>query len=479
MAFYPFAPSSDNRATRAATPITLRNVALEPSAPGADSRKPYMLAPTPGLVLRARLNDVEPRANRPVRALFCDPDVRGGALFAVAGDRLFALNNAWVVSDLGAIDGFRPTIMRGFGTELVVKGDASIYFYNGTLTTVTDVDAPPSPNTLAVLANRVISSSTQTSQFDWSTVASATAWPSDGFASVQWSVIRGIVETRGYLAIFGTDKMQYWRATGGADADAFDVVGFTPLDKGLLNRDAVAKADGGLIWIAADFAMYQADGAGLPQRVVNRDLEIALESLTSDQLLSVRVFTYLDGSRLYAVVRPPVGSARVYDAAFERWHERTTFGADVYAPGFYARAFNEHVVASPDSSEIWSWDATVYTDNGQPIERVATVHVPLSDPQSIDSVILDAQFIGQPLEGQGSAPVIMMRFSRDGGMTWSSSLQGIIRTTGAPGAGNYKPHVKFNRLGRFAGSHGLLLEFTMTEPIGFSFYGVWVNEDPT
>lgn len=530
MSFHPFAPASDNRATRAATPLVLRNVSLEPNAKGYDPRKPYLLAPTPGQRLRLKFNDdpllTEGGAElsredgarlvteqgdgswRNVRALFADPDVHGGALFAVAGSSLFRVGSDWTAANLGPINGTAQTMMRGFGSNLIIKGDARLYVYgtsqyisaeNGDileietggyleveatsnqLVTIIDVDAPGAPSppeTLAVLAARVVSSATGSDAFDWSTVANAEAWPAEGFASVQYASIKAIVESRGYLAIFGEKKMQFWRAAGGEDADAFDTVGFTPLDKGLLARDAVAQTDGGLMWVGDDRVAYQVDGAGSPVRIVNRDLEVALEGLTATQAGQVRAFSYLDGSRLYFVVRPPLGATRVYDAAFDRWHERMTYNGDAYAPGHYARAYGKHVVASPDGADLWTWEHDVYDDAGEPIERVASVHVPLPGPVAIDHITLDGQFIGQPVVGQGADPTIMLRFSRDGGMTWSDARLGVIRTSPGPVAGNYATNVRFNRLGRFVGQHGLLLEIRITDPIGFALFGVWINEDP-
>lgn len=531
MSFHPFAPASDNRATRAATPLVLRNVSLEPNAKGFDARKPYLLAPTPGQKLRLKFNDDpllteggdfllredEGRlvteqgdgAARNVRALFCEPDVQGGALFAVAGSSLFSVSADWTATNLGTIDGAAQTMMRGFGSNLVIKGDARLYVYgtsqyitaeNGDileietggylevelatnqLVTIIDIDAPGAPSppeTLAVSAARVVSSSTGSDAFDWSSVANAEAWPAEGFASVQYASIKAIVESRGYLAIFGEKKMQFWRAAGGEDADAFDTVGFTPLDKGLLARDAVAQTDGGLMWIGDDRVAYQVDGAGSPVRIVNRDLEVALEGLTLPQAAQVRAFSYLDGSRLYFVVRPPVGATRVYDAAFDRWHERMTYNAGAYAVGHYARAYGKHVVASPDGPDLWTWEADAFDDAGRAIERVAAVHVPLPGPMAIDHITLDGQFFGQPVEGQqGTNPTIMLRFSRDGGMTWSDSRLGVIRTAPGPVAGNYQGNIRFSRFGRFVGQHGLLLEIRITDPIGFALFGVWVNEDP-
>lgn len=529
MTWFPFAPESDDRIKIHATPMLLRNVTLEPNAQGSDPKRPYMLAPTPGKKIRLRL-DSDPLQtiagvnlstlagipletlqgsgeSRNVRCLFARPGVRDGALFAVAGDKLFSISSAWAATQIGTIDGSLPTLMDGFDNNLLIKGDASIYEYGEfvTLTTLAgdvmttlagdtlsllssaasslqmllDVDEPPNPYTMAVLALRLITSEQNTPTFDWSMADNAESFPAAAFASVQFANIENITESGGYLWIFGATRAQPWRAVGGDDADAFDTAAANPLEVGLVTRDALAKTDQTIMWIGRDNhggkAVFRLDGFS-PTRIPARDLEIVLQDMSEDDLASVRCFTYADGAKVLFGVHLPNDSMRFLDIAFSHWHERT---CDV---GFHASAYGKHIVASIDGPEIWSWERDQYHDDAEEgpayIERVMRVHVPLAAPGPVDELTLDGILYDQPLSGQGSAPTIMVRFSRDGGQTWSDSRQGIIRAIAGPANGEYAARMKLTRFGRFTAQHGLMLEFRVTDPVGFSAYGVWVNENP-
>jgi len=65
--------------------------------------------------------------------------------------------------------------------------------------------------------------------------------------------------------------------------------------------------------------------------------------------------------------------------------------------------------------------------------------------------------------GQGSDPVMMMRYSNDGGHTWSNYKTSTIGRTG-----QYAARAEFRRLGA---GRNRIWEISMTDPVKFAVLG--------
>ncbi len=69
--------------------------------------------------------------------------------------------------------------------------------------------------------------------------------------------------------------------------------------------------------------------------------------------------------------------------------------------------------------------------------------------------------------GQGSDPQVMMRWSDDGGKTWSNEY---MRSAGKQG--EYKKRIIWRRLGR---GRDRIFEFVVSDPIAFSIIDGWIT----
>jgi hypothetical protein len=69
--------------------------------------------------------------------------------------------------------------------------------------------------------------------------------------------------------------------------------------------------------------------------------------------------------------------------------------------------------------------------------------------------------------GQGSAPVVLLRVSRDGGQTWGEEVRMV-----APRLGDYTARVKAERLGQ---GRDLVFEVVVSDPINWSLVNAWLD----
>lgn len=69
--------------------------------------------------------------------------------------------------------------------------------------------------------------------------------------------------------------------------------------------------------------------------------------------------------------------------------------------------------------------------------------------------------------GPGSAPTVLLRFSRDGGHTW-----GVPVTMAAGTIGEYSVRVLARRLGH---ARDMVFEVSVTDPIAWSLVQAWLD----
>jgi hypothetical protein len=475
--FYEINPTSDDRSAKGCTPLVLRNCVVEPQPTGNAKRSKHLIVPCMG-----RTSRVTPSSGKLVRGVFSRPGVIDGALFVAAGSQLYSVSTAWAATALGPIQGATGTVLfDSIGANLILNAGGSLYQYDGsTLSINTDSDCPLNAHTLASLGDRALTSAEGSDQFDWSATGTALSWPASGFASSARLPDEILNQTviGGDLWHFGANSAQIWRAMGGEDSEAFDILSLV-IDRGIAGRDALAKIDSSVMWVGDDRVIYMLNGY-TPMRVSNREIEIALAALTQAQLAALQCFAYAQGSHLTWVLRMPTGKAFAYDLLSQTWSERTSWGQTRYQPSYYTyfHAAGKHVVASDEDDTVWTWEEDTFSDDSGAHERIMMLHVPVAARTPISNLTLDLKCTSQPLTGTGSSPIANVTFYTDGGSRDSIATRGVERRVELGGSGAYDRRPTIWRLGMVKAADGLIVKVRITDPINFAMSGVWVNEHP-
>ena len=474
--FYPIVSSSDDRRTKGCTPLVLRNCMVEPQPEGTAKRATYVITPTMGRVSR-----VTPSAGALIRGVFSRPGVQSGVLYAVAGSKVYQISSAWAATQVGAVDGSDTVLFDSLGANVALNAAGSIYQYDGVnFQAALDADCPANAYTLASLGERLLTSARYSDTFDWSSVGDGLDWPASGFAASARmpDEIRKQAVIGGELWHFGAATAQPWRAVGGDDADAFDILSVV-IDRGIAGREAGAQVDSSFMWVGDDRVLYMLNGY-TPTRIVNREIEQALAALTEAEFSALQCFAYMQGSHLTWVLRMPTGKAFAYDLMTESWSERTTWGASRFAPCYYTyfHAAGKHVVASDESDTIYSWEPDTFSDAGGAHERIFTLHIPVAQRTIVSSLCLDLVALDQPLTGTGSAPVAQVTIYKDGGHWDSLQTHGMERMVSLGVRGQFNLRPMLWRLGMVNAADGLIVKVRITDPINFAASGVWINENP-
>jgi hypothetical protein len=186
-------------------------------------------------------------------------------------------------------------------------------------------------------------------------------------------------------------------------------------------------------------------------------------SLVNKYIGDAVAFTFqLSGHEFYVVSFPTVDLTWVYDAATGEWFKWLDFSTGVYhRHRANCAALFQGLVLVGDyaNGNIYAIDPATFTDNGAPIRRVRRCPHLVSDFNQQYFEVLQLQFqpgVGIPT-GQGSDPQAMLRWSNDGGSTWSNEHWKSIGKTG-----RYKNRAVWRKLGT---ARDRVFEVSVSDPV--------------
>ena len=207
-----------------------------------------------------------------------------------------------------------------------------------------------------------------------------------------------------------------------------------------------------------------------PQRISTHAVENTLVNQTISDAVA---YTYqLEGHECYVVTFPTLQLTWVYDGATQLWHKwlwtDTQNNYKRHRSNCGALFQNKFLVGDYENGQIYSLDPNNYTDNGSLIRRVRRCPHLVSDFQRQYFDELQLQFQpGVGLQGIetfplgdndiGINPQAMLRWSNDGGSTWSNE-----HWAGIGKVGKYQNRIIWRRLGQ---ARDRIYEVVVTDPI--------------
>lgn len=291
--------------------------------------------------------------------------------------------------------------------------------------------------------------------------------------------------THAEIWLFGSATTEVWVRTSNDETRFVPMQGVF-IEQGIIAPNSLVRLKGSLLWVGQN-----ANGAGMIFRsegynavqISTRGIELQLENLAT--LADAVAWGYeQEGHSFYVLSFPTDGVTWCFDMLTQEWHQRGYYDPDdmdftAYRPQCHAFAFGglgfgKHLVGDSQTGRILTMKTTLGTDvDGAVIRRVRQAPHLIAGPKK-GRVFYDALFIDvQPglgvEEGQGSDPVVMLRYSNDGGKTWSNERQ-----ASAGAQGQYGTRVHFTRLGS---GRDRVFRMVVTDPIPWRVSGaVWEGE---
>lgn len=420
--------------------------------PADQDRSPIVLYPTPGLTLFCDLS------GNPIRGMYS----RGSSLFVVQQASLFEISSDGVATNRGAIGSNTGRVcMSDNGTQLFFVDTQKAYTYTYATTTlaeVTDADFPDGATTCTYLDGYSIVEENGTQSFYISAVDDSTSWDALEYDTADQNpddIVR-VFADHGELLVFGEESTEFWANSGATD---FPYSRLTSIETGLAAKWSIAKFETSVMFLAknklGNVQVVLLNGY-TPTPISTPDLDTLLNTyaVTND----ATAFSYREhGHTFYQITFPTQGKTWLYDGTSGTWSELQS-GGGRHRADLGVQFNGKTYVSDYESGRIYLLDPNTYTENGAGVRRqFVGRHVFKEERQSIHSFWLDMEAGVGNASGQGSDPQAVLRYSIDGGHSWSNELSAPIGATGA-----YGTRVKWERLGR---ARDFVFEVTVTDPI--------------
>ncbi len=444
-----------------------------------NENQPAVLYPRPGKTVFCTLSGSK------VRGIF---RTKTGRTFAVSGTELVELfsNGTTIVRGTGLVNDGLPATFAASILHLLVTSGGSAYV----LTLATNAFAAQSINgevisQVAYIDGFFLALVAASQKFYISAVLNALSWPA--LQVIQVSVfpdnVLAMIASHRELWLFGETRSVVYYDAG--TAQIFEMIPNSLIEQGTGAMWSPVNLDNTILWFGADERgtgiAWRADGY-TPRRVSNHAVENEWQSYgTISDVISYT--EQRDGHSFWMLYFPTANKTWVYDVATNLWHERSylnTGNGQIEADlaQCHVFAFGKHLLGDRQSGNVYESAADAYDDAGSPIRWVRRApHI--SDEQRWTffyklQVLLESGLGPQPplLDGNGNPrdPELNLRWSDDGGHTWSNEYP-----VGVGQAGNFRKRAMWLRLGR---SRDRVFELNCSDPIPWRIVDAFIETAP-
>ena len=238
-----------------------------------------------------------------------------------------------------------------------------------------------------------------------------------------------VIVDRRELYLLGEMSSEVW-INSGAVPFPFTRIPGTSTQQGIAAQYSMSRMGNSFAYVSKNNrgeAMVVRMNGYFPERISTHAVET---TLVNQNVATALAWTYqLEGHEVYVVTFPAIGDNGLtwaYDNTTGLWHKwlyRNNQNEYERHRGNCCAFFNQQVlVGDYENGKIYQLSRNFYTDDGQPIRRLRRAPHITTDLQRQYFHELQIQF--QPGVGlshsQGEDPQAMLRWSSDGGSTWSN-----------------------------------------------------------
>lgn len=452
---------------------------------GQGAKAPIVLETAPGLVDLAALGDGPCRSSQMQAS-----NIRVGAteneLYGVYGTRLMAQTVSSGNIDIGGLNANpgRVNIARGRQYIALVDGTDGYTFDGTTFAQISDLDFPGvsaagAPTHILYLDGFFIVNDALTDNFFISAREDPTSWNALDFAAAAVAPDNALAmaATESMLWIFGEESSQAYYNSGNQDFP-YDIILNATQEVGILAPQSVAESDDGIFFLATTPEggrfIYQITGQS--GRIITEDEQEAF-LLTVIDPSTAYGFVYKQAGKSFYVLQlgatggddPRSSSTLVYNIKANAFETRELLDGTAWRAGGHGILGGQNIIGSRLQGRNLRLDLNEFQDAGQQMirrRRSQMVHV-LNKEMDFWSLIVDLQGGVGTAVPAGANPQLKMRYSNDGGQTWSDFL---IEDVGA--IGETLRRVVFDKLGS---ARQRVWEIQLSDAVNLTIVGAYAE----
>lgn len=455
-----------------------RMVNLFPEIIPEGGKEPAYLMRAPGLRKLATLGF------GPVRGMW----QFNGRAFAVSANKLYEIYSDWTFTERGTlVTSSGPVSMSDNGVQLMIVDNPNGYIFNVTTNAFAKITDPDFPGAVTVgyLDGYFVFNQPNSQQLWVTSLFDGSSIDPLEFASAEGSPdnLVGLIVDHREVWLFGQNSVEVWYDAGLTDFPLQRIQGaFNEI--GCAAAYSIAKMDNGLFWLGSDARgngmVYRANGY-TGQRISTHAVEWHIQQYGN--ISDAIGYTYQqDGHSFYVLTFPSADKTWVYDVATQAWHERAGWHNGDFTrhrSNCQMNFNNEIIVGDYENGNIYAFDMEVYADDTRPQKWLRSWRALPTGQNNLKrtthhSLQLDCETgVGLNI-GQGSNPEVMLRWSDDGGHTWSNEHWSPMGKIGV-----YQQRVFWRRLGMTLKLRDRVYEISGTDPVKLAIMGAELIISPT
>ena len=380
----------------------------------------------PGLRLLATIG------TGPIRGLWTH-QTAGSDAYVVSGNEFYKIQPDYTYTLLGTVSGNGPVSIADSGTQIFIACNPDAFIYTESTNTFQQITDPDFAGAKTVCyIDGYFAFNQPDTQIIWVTdILDGTAINPLAFGAAESSpdLVQAVVSNNREVWVFGQGTTEVWYDAATTPFPLAPIQGAYN-EIGCLAPFSIAKLDNSIFWLGSDprgYGIIYRNQGYTGKRISTHAVEYAIQQY--GDISDAVAYTYQEEGHAFYVLTFPIANVTwVYDVATNAWHERASWdnGSFKRHRGQCQMNFNSQtIVGDFENGNIYALDLNVYADNGA-IQKWVRSWRPLPANQNNlkrtaqHTLQLECQSgVGLNL-GQGDDPQVMLRWSDDGGHTWSN-----------------------------------------------------------
>lgn len=408
--------------------------------------------------------------------------VLAGELYVISGLSLYHIASDGTATNKGAIAGAGiVSTATNKSNQIAIVSSSESYVYDkatDTLSTISSADSDfVASSSVATLDGYGIFTKRDDDGFFITDLNNFTAIDPLDVATAEGQpdkLVRAFVDHR-ELWLFGEETTEIWYNSGNATFP-FERIPGAYLEKGLLAKWSVAKLDNAVYFLGDDRHVYRAAKGISPEIISDPWLVAEIEGFAVKDDAEAVAYWW-NGHPFYELTFPTAGRTFVFDAiplgdSSYRWYEKESFDKTRCRLSGAHKAYDKIIVGDAFSGKLYALSNDTYTEAGT--HHIRTIQSsPLFSPGetiTINKLEILIEAGTGTTDGPGADPVVMLRFSADGGKTFGNEI-----TRGIGKIGEYTRRVVFDNLGSFP--LGCVLQLRFSDPAKFAVMGIYLDTE--
>lgn len=413
-----------------------------------------------------------------VRGLYTARTLTQERCFAVVGTSLWEINYDASATLRGSLTGMstgsnsRVYMACNGNSELFIQDTLAAYVFDMLTNTLTRVTTSDYVNgTTLDYADGYFIISGKDGRVHFSDLNDGQDWPGFNFFTPTFKpdAVKAIVAYREEIYCFGDDTIEVYINDG---STPFIRQSRTSMYFGLTARDSIAVHQSGVFFLGksrtggsevylmgSDYSLTPLSSPAISQRLNSYVNEDAEGIVTSTQ----------DGHIFYHLHLPSLQTTLVYDMTTGMWHERQstrpfpdadgTSPQDMYRGRLHTTFKGYNLFGDWYSGKLFKEDPAVSTDDGniRLLKRTSSVFHNELKYISVYSLEFDINAGNGNATGQGSEPIMITKYSLDGGNTFEPEEFIDLGATG-----QYDQRISINNLGT---ARNWVISFEISDPV--------------